>query len=589
MRRFVVGFFAVIGVLSLLVVVGVAVLIGKAVSGRQTTLADQMVLSVDLTRGLAEGSGGDPLLRLISGGEPTLRDFVDGLERAGADPRVKGIFVRLGDDSLGLARTQEVRDAIAAFRAKGRFALAFADTFGELGPGTRPYYLATACDEIWLQPLGDLGLTGLYSETPFFRGTLDLLGISPDFDHRSEYKTAMNVLTETKMTGPHRAEVEALLSSAAGQIVHGIAEGRKLSEAEVKAAIDGGPYIGTEARTAGLVDRLGYSDEAIARARERAGPGTKLVSLSTYLDRAGRPHTSGPAIALIYGDGLILRDGGAGGLLSRETEMNARDIARAFRDARRDSEVRAIVFRIDSPGGSVVASETIWREVERTRAGGKPVVVSMGDVAGSGGYYVAAPADKIVAEPATLTGSIGVLAGKLVLSGLFGKLGITTDSAQFGANAGMFSATADFSPQAHRRLEDFLDRTYEAFKAHVAAGRNMTPDQVEEVAKGRVWSGEDAKARGLVDELGGYAVALRLAKEAAKIPADSEFKVVVYPRNKEIIARFVDRLRGRDRGDGVARGALSGMVKTAEPLLQRLDALTRDPALLLMPELGDMR
>jgi protease IV len=587
--RFVVGFFAAVGIVTILVMVAAAALIGMVVSGRETALPDKIVLRADLARGLAHGAGGDPLRRLFYGSRPTLRDFVDALERAGGDSRVKGLFLRVSDDSLGLARVQEVRDAITAFRARGKFALAFADTFGELGPGTRPYYLATACDEIWLQPLGDLGLTGLYSETPFFRGTLDLLGITPSFEHRREYKTATNLLTATKMTAPQREEIEALISATAGQIVRGIAAGRKLSEAQVKAAIDGGPYIGAEARAAGLVDRLGYRDEAIARARERAGPGAKLVALSTYLDSAGRPHTSGPEIALIYGDGLIVRGNGTGSLLASGTEMGARRIVRAFRSARRNSRVRAIVFRIDSRGGSVVASETIWRAVARTSRSGKPVIVSMGDVAGSGGYYIAAPADKIVAEPATLTGSIGVLAGKLVLSGLLNKLGITTDSAQFGANAAMFSETADFSPQAHKRLDDFLDRIYAGFKAHVATGRRMTAEEVEAVAKGRVWSGEEAKAHGLVDELGGYTVAFRLAREAANIPADATFKVVVYPRNEEVVARLFDRLFGRGGDEGAGMGAFAGTLNLAKTMLQRAEALRRDRALLLMPELGEPR
>src|SRR5579884_191319 len=589
MRRFIVGFLAAIGVLAILIAVGVGVLFAKAVSGRHTaSLADNIVLSVDLTGGLAEGAGEGPLARLVSGSKPTLRDFVEGLERARADGRVKGLYLRLGDDSIGLARVQEVRDAIHAFRADGKFVIAFADTFGELGPGTRPYYLATACDEIWLQPMGDLGLTGLYAEQPFFRGTLDLLGVGADFEHREQYKTAMNMLTDTKMTAPQREEVEALVNSAAGQIVKGIAADRHMSEAAVKAAIDGGPYLAVEAADAHLVDRLGYSDEATARARERAGTGAKLVSLKTYLDRAGRPHTSGPEIALIFGDGLIVRGGGSEGLLPSNAEMGAQAIARAFRDARGDSHVRAIVFRIDSPGGSVVASETIWREVERTSKSGKPVIVSMGDVAGSGGYYVAAPADKIVAEPATLTGSIGVLAGKLVLSGLFNKIGVTTDAAQFGANAGMFSETSDFSPQARQRLNDFLDRIYMGFKQHVATGRHMTAEQVEAVAKGRVWSGEEAKARGLVDELGGYETALRLAREAAKLPADAAVKVVVYPKNNEVFERLFERLVGTDR-DTPTSTALSEPLRLTQSLLQRLDALARERALLLMPPLGELR
>jgi protease-4 len=242
MRRLVIGFFAAVGFLTVLLVVG-AFLLTKQLKPVVTPLADNIILSIDLTQGLAEGPRQDRLLRLLVGSEPTLRDVLDGIETASGDPRVRVLLARVGDDELGLGKIQELRDATAAFRAKGKFALAFADSFGEFGPGTRPYYLATAFDEIWLQPMGNVGLTGLYTEIPFFKGTLDLIGVAPEFDHREEFKTATNSLTETKMTPPHRAEVDALLASISGQIIHGISEGRKLPEAEVRDAIDHGPLL----------------------------------------------------------------------------------------------------------------------------------------------------------------------------------------------------------------------------------------------------------------------------------------------------------------------------------------------------------
>ena len=591
MRRLVVGFFAAVGFLTVLLLFGVF-LLTKELKPIVTPLADNIILTVDLTQGLAEGPHQDRLLRLLLGSEPSLRDVLDGIETASSDPRVKVLLARVGDDELGLAKIQELRDAIAAFRAKGKFALAFADSFGEFGPGTRPYYLATAFDEIWLQPMGNVGLTGLYAEVPFFKGTLDLLGIVPEFDHREEFKTAMNSLTETKMTPPHREEVDALLASIGGQIIHGIAESRKLPEAEVREAIDRGPLLADEARQAKLVDRLGYRDEVLAQARAHAGSGAELTGLTTYLDRAGRPHREGSTIALIYGSGLIQRAASSANPLTESNVMAATEITRAFRAAVRDPAVRAILFRIDSPGGSVVASESIWREVVFARERGKPVVVSMGDVAGSGGYYVAAAADKIVAEPSTLTGSIGVLAGKLVVSDLFRKLGMSTDSAQVGANAAMYSSTSEFSTRAHSRLEAFLDETYKGFKDHVASGRHMTQEEVEEVARGRVWSGEDAKARGLVDELGGSAVALRLAKEAAKLAPDAAVKLTVFPREKEPFEIVFDRLVGKERdGDepGASSQSIERSLKAAQPLLQRLETLLDNSGVLTMPAIGPVR
>jgi len=586
MRRLLIGFFAIVGFFTVLLIGGVALLVA-GLKPKITPLADHIILNVDLTQGLAEGSHGDRLLRLLVGAEPTLRDMLDGIETAAGDPRVQVLLARVGDDELGLGKIQELRDAVTAFRSKGKFALAFADSFGEFGPGTRPYYLATAFDEIWLQPMGNVGLTGLYAEIPFFRGTLDLLGVAAEFDHRKEYKTAINSLTETKMTPPHRTEVDALLASIAGQIVHGIAEGRKLPEAAVREAIDRGPFLADEALQAKLVDRLGYRDEVIARAHGRAASGAELTGLTTYLDRAGRPHREGETIALIYGSGLIARDTSSTNPLTGSNVMAATEITRAFRAAVRDRTVRAILFRVDSPGGSVVASESIWREVVFARERGKPVVVSMGDVAGSGGYYVAAAADKIVAEPATLTGSIGVLAGKVVVADLFKKLGVSTDSAQIGANAAMFSSTSDFSERAHSRLEAFLDDTYKGFKDHVASGRQMTQEAVEEVAKGRIWSGEDAKARGLVDALGGYAVALRLAKEAARIPLDAPVKLTVFPSEKDPFEAIYERLFGKE--GGASSGSIQRSLTTLEPLLQRFEALRDGPGVLLMPAIGPIR
>ncbi len=589
MRRLLVGFFAAIGVLTVLFVIVAAVVAIRLQPGRPS-LPDKIILSADLTRGLAEGPGHEGWRRLILGDKPRLRDFLDALEAAGSDPRVKGLLARVGNDELGLAQIQQVRDAIAAFRAKGKFAIAFADSFGEFGAGTRPYYMAAAFDQIWLQPMGSLGLTGLYAEAMFFKGTLDLLGIVPEFDHRGRYKSAANVLTETRMTPPQREEVEDLLGSISGQLVGGIAQDRKLSPDAIRAAIDHGPLLSDEALRAKLVDRLGYREEAIAAAHERGGSDAELVNLTTYLDGAGRPYRKGERIALIYGGGLIVRGGGTANPLADSGQMAANDMTRAFRAAVRDPKVRAILFRIDSPGGSVVASETIWHDVVFARERGKPVIVSMGNVAGSGGYYVAAPANKIVAEPATLTGSIGVLAGKLVVADLLKKIGVSTDTAQFGANAAMFGAASGFSPAARARLEAFLDATYQGFKDHVATGRHMTADAVEAVAQGRVWSGQEAKANGLVDALGGYEVALRLAKEAANIPAGAPVQLTVFPREAGLARFLYERLIGKGEDDtdfGVT--ALGRAVEAAQPLLQRIEALLDDTGILIMPPLGQLR
>ncbi|HEX7966834.1 MAG TPA: S49 family peptidase, partial [Stellaceae bacterium] len=322
MRRIIVGFFALIG-LFVFGLFALAIVLWLWAAPGETRLAQANILTLDLTRALTEEPSDDGIERVLLGERPSLRDVLDGLERAGDDPRIKGLVARVGEGQLGTAQAQELRDAIAAFRAKGKFTLGHADSFGEFGSGTRAYYLASAFDELWLQPFGEVGLVGLRVETPFFRGTLDKLGLQPRFDHREEYKTAMNILTETKMTPAHREETEALLQSIYGQIVRGIAEGRKLEATQVRSLIDRGPFGTNEALEAHLVDHIGYREDAVAAARARAGENAQLVALSRYLDSAGRPHQSGPTIAVIYGNGLITRGGDSSSPLSGSGVMGA--------------------------------------------------------------------------------------------------------------------------------------------------------------------------------------------------------------------------------------------------------------------------
>jgi len=584
MRRFIYGFFAVIGGLVFaFVLLGAGLWIWVRVT--EYRVAANTVLTIDLTAPFPDAPPSGGLESLVLPERRPLRDVLDGLERAGGDPRVKGLVARIGDGSFGLAQIQELRDTVAAFRARGKFAIAYSDSFGEFGSGTRSYYLAAGFDEVWLQPMGLLGLIGLRAETPFFRGTLDKLGLVPRFDQREQYKTAMNTLTESAMTPAHREETESILASVYRQIVGGIAADRKLDPGTVRALVDRGPLMTEEALAAHLIDHIGYWDEAIAAMRARLGGSIHLLSLAHYLDAAGEPHSSGPTVALIYANGLIARGGGTGPL-GESGILGANKVIEAFGKAQRDPAVRAILFRIDSPGGSAVASESIWRAVVRAKAAGKPVIVSMGDVAGSGGYYIAAGADKIVAEPATLTGSIGVLAGKMLITGLTDKLGMSWDSAQIGSNAAMFSPVEDFSKDGHARFESFLDDVYAGFKERVAEGRKLDAAAIETVAKGRVWTGEDAKARGLVDALGGYATALDLAKQAAGIPASSDVTIELFPPPSDTARALIVRALGgnedEDSDDGGA-SSLAAALALLQPLVEQLQLLASPPDALVMP------
>ena len=542
--RVIVSFFAILGVVVFLIIAGGIALFAVAQS-RGPHIGEGTVLTLDLTRALPDQPPDSGIERLLYPNRLTLIEALNTIERASNDSRITGLVARIGDSNMGLAEVQELRDAIAAFRAKGKRAVAYSDTFGELGSGTHSYYLAAAFNEIWLQPMGTLGLVGLRIEMPYLRGTLDMLGIKPSVEHREEYKDAANMFTEKQMTDPEREELQALLGSINTQMVADIAKDRKIDPATLKEVIDRAPLLTDEALKAHLVDHVGDRTNAITS----FGATPKLLSLEKYRDEVGEAHESGPTIALIYATGMLSRGGGDGGNALTGGESGTDKLVRAFRLAQEDKNVRAILFRIDSPGGSATAAETIWAAVHRAHEAGKPVIVSMGDVAGSGGYYIAAPADKIVAEPATLTGSIGVVAGKPVISGLMQKLGANSDALQTGANAGMFSLFHDFSPSEHERLNAVIDDIYNGFKHRVAQGRKLDDAAVEAVAKGRVWSGGDALKNKLVDTLGGFRTALNIAKQSAGIATDQDVTLKIYPPPKTEIEAIVSRFSGENDDD----------------------------------------
>src|SRR6516165_492843 len=504
--------------------------------------AGPLILELDLSEGVAEEPPGDVVSAVLAMRRPRLADVLDGLRRARADDKVRALVVKIGGRPIGLARVQELRSAIAAFRRSGKTTVAWAETYGEFGPGNAAYYLATAFERIWLQPSGDVGLTGLSLEQWFLRGTMDKLGLEYEVSKRHEYKNAADRLTEQGFTGPAREALEQLASSLTGQITEAVAERLAVSPAQARMLIDNGPYIAEEAVELRLVDALGYRDEVYDDVRKSAGPDAHLLYLARYqrsralAERARKlPERGSDMIAVIYAAGPIRRGRSGRGPMSGGA-MGSDTVSAALRTAAADRRVRAIVLRVNSPGGSYVASDTIWREVVRARQAGTPIVVSMGDVAASGGYYISMAADAIVAQPGTITGSIGVLSGKPVTSSLLERVGITTDSVTVGAHADMFSTTRPFSEEEWAKINSWLDRIYADFTGKVAIGRNMTPEQVHEIARGRVWTGADAAANGLVDHLGGLDDAIALARRKAGLPDTAPLRG--YPR-----ATPFDRLR----------------------------------------------
>jgi protease IV len=521
-----------------------------------------LILELDLTDGVTEEPPTDPVSAVLTMRRSRLADLLDGLRRARSDQRVKALVVKVGGRPIGLATVQEIRRAVEEFRDAGKLTVAWAESFGEFSAGNVPYYLATAFDTIYLQPSGDLGLTGIAMERYFLRGTLDQLGVDFQVAKRHEYKSAAEQLTERSFSGPAREATERLAASVTGQLTVAIAERRRLDPAKVRELIDRGPFLAAQAHEAGLVDELGYRDEVYARVRKHAGQDAILQHVGRYqrsrslAERArSLPSRGQRHVALVYATGPIRRGRSGRGPLSGGA-MGSDTISAALRAAADAAAARAIVLRVNSPGGSYVASDTIWREVVRARNAGKPVVVSMGDVAASGGYFISMAADAIVAQPGTVTGSIGVLTGKPVLSQLLGRAGVTTDSVTEGAHSDMFKTTRPFSEEEWALVNDWLDHIYADFTGKVAEGRRMPPPRVHELAKGRVWTGADALANGLVDELGGLDRAAAIARRRAGLPAAAPLRI--YPRNTPL-----DRLRPAS-GDARPAAAVPGASLLAE-------------------------
>ncbi len=513
------------------------------------------ILEVDVQEALVEYVPDDPFAAFVLEDKMRLRDFVEALQAAAEDDSVVAMVARINPQGMGMAQIDELREAVALFRRSGKPAVAWADTFGEVLPANGAYYLATAFDEIYIQPSGDVGLTGLSLQSPFLRGALDKLGVEPRWATRYEYKTAGNIFTESGFTEPERQALEALVESIYEHVVATVSEARGIPPEQVRALIDRGPILGYEAQEAGLVDGLLYRDQVYERVRELArgdrGPAeaakaaeaaeagddgdddSHLLYLRRYWKRAKKPYAKGDdTIALVYAIGGVQRGESGYDPFGGTYTMGGDSVAAALRAAVDEDEVKAIVLRVDSPGGSYVASDTIWREVERAQEAGKPVVVSMGNLAASGGYFVSMGADKIIAHPSTITGSIGVLAGKFNSREMWNKIGVTWDTVTMGDHADMWSFVQPFDESEWDKLNEWLDRVYVDFTTKVAEGRGLPVERVQEIAKGRIWSGADALGIDLVDELGGYPTAIRLAREAAGLDPEADVRVREFPGAK---------------------------------------------------------
>lgn len=553
--------------------------------GRGPSVSNDTTLVLHPGGAVGEVPANDVLGQLVGGDATTVQGFVEALEKARRDPRITNVLIRPSSiETPYWGKVQEMRDAITRFRTSGKHVVAFLEYGSE-----REYYLASAAEKVFLLPTSPLDLTGVASYEVFLRGAFDQFGAYPDYLHVGDYKTAINQFTEKGFTPAHREMSEALNRDMYDQLVRGIAQARGKTDADVRALLDAGPFTPQQALTAGLVDGLAYDDELDDRMRDAKMVNGDLDTLDEHDYRRVTMASLGlqpkARIAVLYVVGTIV-SGKSGYDPSNGDLVGSDTIVEEIRRLRADPTIKAIVLRIDSPGGSSVASDVIWRELAITKRQDpkRPIVASMSDLAASGGYYVALPADVIVAQPGTLTGSIGVFMGKVAIGGTLGKVGIRVETVKAGENADIYSPFAPFSPEQRTRLMAYMQAFYSTFVEKVASSRKQTPEQIHQLAQGRVWTGAQAKTRGLVDELGGLDTAIQMAKARANIAAEDDVELVTYPSRRTIYEELSERFSRSTASLGPFAGLLGqtglGRVSAAVSPLQ---IFRRGEPLALMP------
>ena len=546
-------------VLMFFMVIGV---VGMIAAGSNTSMErpDAMVLEIDLRDSISDQPASTGPAAIFSEGSFT--DMLLSIDAATEDPNVKGIFIRASELGIGNSRAEELRTSLLNFRASGKFVLSH--TQGMIGLGPSGFRAIAPSDEIWLQPGSDISIPGMTIETVFMKELFDNLSISAEIEQFYEYKNSPNVYKETDYTEPHREAMMALIKDIWNDSVADIATDRGFSStAELKTRLEAGPLSPEQALEIGLVNKLSWPEEAEEAALERAGTGSKLVPIIDYNSPA--KNRSAPKIAIVGGEGTIVTGSPTPGLFGGDAIFASDRVADALLEAGRDENVKAIVFRIDSGGGSAIASDQIWRAVQRVRTEmNKPVIVSMGSVAASGGYYVSAGADAIFALRTTITGSIGVYGGKYALADGLRQFGINPSTLSVGGDFAEAFTLNNFTDSQRELLHASLERTYDRFMEIVADGREMDEARVREIARGRVWSGTEAKKIGLVSEIGGLMEAIDKAKELANIPASSEVNVVYVPKPVRGLEGFIEELVGASAETGEAAARLNALMENEQ-------------------------
>ncbi|HVQ39032.1 MAG TPA: signal peptide peptidase SppA [Pyrinomonadaceae bacterium] len=585
-RKIVIIISGLVLALILVVLLGLAALVA-AFRQREPPIAENSVLTLRVAGDLPDYVPEDPFRRIFGGPEQSLSGLVLQFKKAKVDKRIKSILLTIDMSTAGWAKSEEIRDAIADFRSSGKSVYAYMEYATD-----KEYYIATACDKVYLAPPGELFINGLAANVMFFRGSLDKLGVYPDMVQMGKYKTAVETFTRKDMSEANREFMNSWLDDSFGRYVDTVAKARGKSPEDMRTIIDDAPHGSAKAKELGLIDGVAYRDEIEKELKSKLGyketDQLPLVRASSYnsVDPESLGLDKGEKIAVIYATGEI-NSGTSENSPSGDQSIGSDTVVRALNEARDDTSIKAIVIRVDSPGGSGLASDIIWHAVESAKAK-KPVVISMGDVAASGGYYIAAAANKIVAQPSTITGSIGVFAGKPVVKGFYDWLGISNEYILRGKQAGMFRESEQFTPAERAKFEDLVKRMYyEEFVPKVAKGRSKTNEYVDSVAQGRVWTGAQGKERGLVDEFGGLDRAVEVAKELANIPKDKGVHRVIlpYPQTflQELFSGGRDQTSVKVQQQQAVMAALPEDARRALRYMMMLDRMKNGEAWLILP------
>src|SRR5215813_1178184 len=574
--------------LTLIVVFGIAIIV-SAIRGERVSIQDNSVLALKISGSMPDFVPDDPFRRIFGGQPQSLGSLLAQFRKAKVDKRISAVLLDIDISEAGWAKAEEIRSAIEDFRSSGKPVYAYMET-----GLNKDYYIATACDKIFVPPPGELFTIGLAADVMFFRGSLDKLGIYPDMYQIGKYKSAGDTFTQKQMTDAHREYINSLLDDLFGRYLNGIAKARKKSPDEVKALIDDAPYSAAKAKEVGLIDGAMYRDDVEKELKKRLGykdtDDLRIARSSDYrqISQESLGLNKGERIAIVYSAGDITSGRSTFGGNGQET-IGSDSLVKTINDVAADKSIKAIVLRIDSPGGSGLASDIIWRFIETAKAK-KPVVVSMSDVAASGGYYIACNANKIVAEPSTITGSIGVVGGKPVIRGLYDWIGVSNEYVLRGTNAGMFRETEKFNDSERAKFEEFLKSTYNDFTSKVAKGRGKDQAYVDSIGQGRVWTGRQGRDNGLVDEYGGLDKAIDIAKQLANIPATRNVQRIIRP----IPPTFWEQLFSDSDEDETVAGpemkqqeammsAMPEDVRHALRFLQLMDRAKRGEAAYLLP------